>query len=221
MLLTGSCPCPGPWPWAYGAHLQSRPVRIHTPTANAVPSTLPSKAELRTQARARRAGLRSEGFAAALAGHADALTIAPGAIVAGYHAHQTEADPALLLQSLARRGARIAFPRVTAKDAPLEFHLVPDGEILRPGTHGISEPLEHWLRVIPDILLVPLLAYDDHGYRLGYGGGYYDRSLAALPKARAIGIAYAGQRMDFLPHDAHDYPLNSVLTENGLTEFPL
>jgi 5-formyltetrahydrofolate cyclo-ligase len=220
MLLTGSCPCPGPWPWAYGAHLHCRPVRIHTPTANAVPSTLPSKAELREAARRRRAELRSDAFAAALAARADLLAIAPGTIVAGYHAHHDEADPAFLLRELMRRGAHIAFPRVTAKDAPLEFHLVPDGEILRPGAHGIHEPLEHWPRAIPDVLLVPLLAFDGHGYRLGYGGGYYDRTLAALPKARAIGIAYAGQRMDFLPHDAHDYPLHAILTEHGLTEFP-
>jgi 5-formyltetrahydrofolate cyclo-ligase len=181
---------------------------------------LPPKAELREAARRHRAALRSGAFAAALAAHADRLAIAPDAIIAGYHVHRDEADPAMLLRELARRGAHIAFPRVMAKDAPLEFHLVPDGEILRPGAHGIHEPLEHWPRVIPNLVLVPLLAFDDHGFRLGYGGGYYDRTLAALPKARAIGIAYAGQRMDFLPHDAHDYPLNAVLTENGLTEFP-
>ena len=206
-------------------------MRIHTPTANAVPSTLPSeaelppKAELREAARRRRAEMRSDTFAARLAAHADALGVAPGAVVAGYHVHRDEADPALLLRALAAAGAHIAFPRVIAKDAALEFHLVPDGEILHPGAYGIHEPLAHWPRAIPDILLVPLLAYDDHGYRLGYGGGYYDRTLAdlsgaALPQARAIGIAYAGQRMDFLPHDAHDYPLHAVLTETGLTEFP-
>ena len=200
-------------------------MRIHTPTANAVPSTLPSKAELRDVALRRRAQLRSDGFAARLAAHAGALKIAPGAIVAGYHAHRDEADPALLLRALAAAGAYIAFPRVTAKEAALEFHCVPDGEALHPGAYGIHEPLAHWPRAIPDVLLVPLLAYDDHGYRLGYGGGYYDRTLAdlsgaALPQARAIGIAYAGQRMDFLPHDAHDYPLHAVLTETGLTDFP-
>jgi 5-formyltetrahydrofolate cyclo-ligase len=206
-------------------------MRIHTPTANAVPSTLPSeaelppKAELRDAARRRRAGLRSDRFAALLAAHADALEVAPGVVVAGYHAHRDEADPALLLRALAKAGAHIAFPRVAAKDAALEFHRVPDGEALHPGAYGIHEPLAHWPRVIPDILLVPLLAYDDHGYRLGYGGGYYDRTLAdlsgaALPQVRAIGIAYAGQRMDFLPHDAHDYPLHAILTETGLTDFP-
>lgn len=195
-------------------------MRIQTPTANAVPSTLLTKAQLRNVARARRAELLSDGFAAALAAHAGQLKIAPGAIVAGYHAHRDEADPALLLEALIHAGAHIAFPRVTAKDAALEFHCVPDGEVLRPGAFGIREPLGHWPRATPEILLVPLLAYDDQGYRLGYGGGYYDRTLAALPDARAIGIAYAGQRMDFLPHDAHDYPLNAILTENGLTEFP-
>jgi 5-formyltetrahydrofolate cyclo-ligase len=181
---------------------------------------LPSKAELRELARRRRAALPTDGFAISLAVHAEALAIAPGAIVAGYHAHRGEADPTLLLQALAQAGARIAFPRVTAKDAALEFHLLPDGEILQPGAYGIHEPLAHWPRVMPDVLLVPLLAFDPHGYRLGYGGGYYDRTLATFPKARVIGIAYAGQRMDFLPHDAHDYRLHAVLTETGLTEFP-
>jgi 5-formyltetrahydrofolate cyclo-ligase len=184
-----------------------------------VPSTS-DKSQLRKLARAARQALRSDGFAAKLASHADRLKVAPGMIVAGYHAHQDEADPSLLLLELARAGAPIAFPRVWAKDRALEFHLVPEGEILRPGAYGIHEPLDHWPRAVPALLLVPLLGFDDQGYRLGYGGGYYDRTLAALPKARAIGIAYAGQRMDFLPHDAHDYPLNAVLTENGLTEFP-
>lgn len=195
-------------------------MRIHTPTANAVPSTLPSKVDIRIAARRRRAELRNDAFAAALTAHAELLKIPQGATVAGYHAHRDEADPAVLLQALTRSGAHIAFPRVTAKDAALEFHRVPDGEILRPGAFGIHEPLEHWPRARPDILLVPLLAYDDAGYRLGYGGGYYDRTLAALSGARAIGIAYAGQRVDFLPHDAHDCRLDAILTENGLTEFP-
>lgn len=195
-------------------------MRIQIPTANAVPSTLLTKAQLRDVARARRAELLRDGFAAALAAHAGQLKIARGAVVAGYRAHRDEADPALLLEALTRAGAHVAFPRVTAKDAALEFHCVPDGEILRPGAFGIHEPLDHWPRVTPDILLVPLLAYDDRGYRLGYGGGYYDRTLAALPGARAVGIAYAGQRVDFLPHDAHDCRLHAILTENGLTEFP-
>jgi 5-formyltetrahydrofolate cyclo-ligase len=175
---------------------------------------------LREEARATRKALRDGTFAAALASHAGCLKTRPGMVVAGYHAHQDEADPVLLLQALTRAGAHIAFPRVTGKDQALEFHRIPDGEILHSGAYGIHEPLRHWPRAVPDVLLVPLLAFDDQGYRLGYGGGYYDRTLASLSNARAVGIAYAGQRMDFLPHDAHDYPLDAILTENGLTEFP-
>ncbi len=181
---------------------------------------MPDKAQLRLVARARRQLLGDSGFARTLARHADALAIAPGMIVGGYHAHQDEADPALLLKVLTEGGAHVAFPRVTARDAALAFHLVPNGEVLSPGRYGIHEPFEHWPRVIPALLLVPLLAYDDQGYRLGYGGGYYDRTLAAWPHARAVGIAYNGQRMESLPHELHDVRLHSVLTEQGLREFP-
>ena len=180
---------------------------------------MPDKAQLRGLARARRASLRDADFARSLAAHAGLLAVAPGMIVGGYHAHQDEADPALLLKALAQSGAHIAFPRVTEKHAGLHFHLVPDGETLFPGRYSIHEPLAHWPAVRPALLLVPLLAYDDQGYRLGYGGGYYDRTLAALADARAIGIAYGGQRMESLPHDAHDYPLDAILTEQGLKEF--
>jgi 5-formyltetrahydrofolate cyclo-ligase len=181
---------------------------------------MPDKAQLRLVARARRQALRDDNFARILARHADALAIVPGMIVGGYHAHQDEADPALLLKALAEHGTHIAFPRVTAKDATLAFHRVPDGKVLSPGGYGIHEPLEHWPQVTPALLLVPLLAYDDQGYRLGYGGGYYDRTLAAWPHARAVGIAYSGQRMDSLPHEPHDVRLHAILTEQGLREFP-
>jgi 5-formyltetrahydrofolate cyclo-ligase len=181
---------------------------------------MPDKAQLRVLARARRASLRNADFARALADQAALLTIASGTIVGGYHAHQDEADPVLLLSTLAQSGVHVAFPRVTAKDAVLDFHLVPDGEILSPGRHGIHDPLAHWPKVMPGLLLVPLLAYDDEGYRLGYGGGYYDRTLAASAGACAIGIAYSGQRMETLPHDPHDHPLDAILTEQGLKEFP-
>jgi 5-formyltetrahydrofolate cyclo-ligase len=95
---------------------------------------------------------------------------------------------------------------------------VPDGEVLRPGLFGIREPLAHWPSVEPQALLVPLLAFDAHGHRLGYGGGFYDRTLAAL-KACAIGIAFVGQEVTALPHEPHDRPLDAVLTEAGLRRF--
>jgi 5-formyltetrahydrofolate cyclo-ligase len=154
-----------------------------------------------------------------LAEYAEDLALPPGATVGGYHAHYDEADPALLLARLVELGCAVALPRVVAKDAPLEFHHVPDGAVLEPGSFGIPEPLAHWPRATPDVLLVPLLAFDRHGHRLGYGGGFYDRTLAAL-KVPAIGIAYAGQEVSSLPVEAHDMALAVILTENGVRRFP-
>jgi 5-formyltetrahydrofolate cyclo-ligase len=90
--------------------------------------------------------------------------------------------------------------------------------VLEPGSFGIPEPFSHWPKARPDLLLVPLLAFDADGHRLGYGGGFYDRTLALL-KVPAIGIAYAGQEVTVLPHDSHDAVLDAVLTERGLTRF--
>jgi 5-formyltetrahydrofolate cyclo-ligase len=177
-----------------------------------------TKSDLRTVAREKRRGLKRPDFAAALARHADALAIPKGAIVGGYHALPDEADPALLLERLVELGCHIAYPRVAGKGLPLDFHRVPDGEVLAPGAFGIHEPLDIWPRATPDVLLVPLLAFDASGHRLGYGGGFYDRSLALL-NVPAIGIAYAGQEVASLPHMAHDWRLHAVLTERGLTRF--
>jgi len=177
-----------------------------------------SKSELRQAARKRRQSLADVDFALAIAVYAEDLDIAPGTIVGGYHALPDEADPAQLLARLVEMGCAIAFPRVT-KGKPLDFHHVPDGEVLSPGSFGIPEPLALWPRAIPDVLLVPLLAFDARGHRLGMGGGFYDRTLAAIP-ARAIGIAYAGQETASIPHEAHDRTLDMVLTEQGARRFP-
>ena len=157
-----------------------------------------SKSDHRSAARQKRLSLAYKDFAADIARHAEALQIAKGAIVGGYHALPDEADPALLLERLVELGCHIAYPRVVGKGLPLEFHRLPDGEVLAPGAFGIHEPLDFWPRVAPTILLVPLLAFDSSGHRLGYGGGFYDRSLALL-KVPAIGIAYAGQRVSRFP----------------------
>jgi 5-formyltetrahydrofolate cyclo-ligase len=180
---------------------------------------LPSeKAELRRDARARRKLLARGDMGLTLAEFAEDLALPSGATVGGYHAHFDEADPALLLARLVELGCAAALPRVTAKDAPLEFHHVPDGAVLAPGSFGIPEPLAHWPRAVPDVLLVPLLAFDAAGHRLGYGGGFYDRTLAAL-KVPAIGIAYAGQEVSSLPAEPHDMALSLILTEHGLLRF--
>ena len=159
-----------------------------------------------------------DSFALTIAPYAEDLALAPGSIVGGYHALPEEADPALLLARLVEIGCTVAFPRVTGKDQPLEFHHVPDGEVLAPGSFGIPEPLESWPRAVPDLLLVPLLAFDAKGHRLGYGGGFYDRTLALL-KVPATGIAYAGQEISSIPSEAHDRTLDMVLTEQGIRRF--
>lgn len=175
---------------------------------------------MRRQARERRKALAAAcpDFAALLASHADALPLKAGMIVGGYHAMPGEADPALVLEKLVERCCHIAFPRVAAKGTPLEFHRVPDGEILRAGAYGIHEPASHFPLVQPDLLLVPLLAFDAHGHRLGQGGGFYDRTIAALG-VPAIGIAFAGQEISSLPVEAHDIALNGILNEHGFKRF--
>jgi 5-formyltetrahydrofolate cyclo-ligase len=177
-----------------------------------------SKTELRRTARERRKTFANFDFALAITPYAEDLPITPGMIVGGYHALPEEADPSLLLARLIELGCQAAFPRVVAKDQPLEFHHVPDGDVLEPGSFGIPEPLEHWPKARPDLLLVPLLAFDRHGHRLGYGGGFYDRTLALL-KAPAIGIAYAGQEVASLPRGPHDMALSMVVTEKGARKF--
>ena len=180
--------------------------------------TQATKPDLRRAARERRKAFAHRDIGAALAAQAPALMIPRGAIVGGYHALPDEADPALLLKTLVDRGCHIAFPRIAAKDMPLEFHRVPDGEVLRPGAFGIHEPQAHWPSVTPHLLLVPLLAFDREGHRLGYGGGFYDRTLSAF-RIPAIGIAYAEQEIESLPQEPHDMTLDAVLTEHGLTRY--
>jgi 5-formyltetrahydrofolate cyclo-ligase len=175
-----------------------------------------TKTDLRREARIKRKALARADFAGLIARHAEALDIKRGDIVGGYHAMPDEADPSLLLARLVEMGAHVAFPRVAAKGMPLEFHLVPDGEVLAPGHYGIPEPMAHWPAVKPALLLVPLLAFDVSGHRLGYGGGFYDRTLEAL-NVPAIGIAYAGQEVPAIPAEPHDRRLDMILTEYGLT----
>jgi 5-formyltetrahydrofolate cyclo-ligase len=126
-----------------------------------------------------------------------------------------------LMRALASRGHELALPRIVAKGAPLAFHLWREGDALIAGRHGIAEPDAGAPAAAPQILLVPLLAFDPAGHRLGYGGGYYDRTLAALENVTAIGVAYAGQEVPDLPRQEHDRRLNFLVTEQGLRRFPL
>ena len=182
------------------------------------------KAGFRRRALERRIALAQEqpDFARQVGEFAPALGIPDGSTVGAYVAMRGEADPHILLKKLAAQNCTLAFPRVVAKGEPLAFHRWAVGEELRKGTFGILEPAKDWPLAYPKILLVPLLAFDAHGHRLGYGGGFYDRTLDFLranSTVRAIGVAYAGQEVDELPREGHDHPLDAVVTENGVRTF--
>lgn len=183
------------------------------------------KKTLRIEARARREELTRSvpHFAHRIALFVDELGISPNSVIAGYWPVRDEADPRQLMEALAQRGATLALPRIEARDEALSFRLWRKEDRLVDNHHGIAEPGTEAELVVPDTMLVPLLAFDSDGHRLGYGGGYYDRTLDAL-RARgrvlAIGIAYAGQEVPQLPRAAHDHRIDMILTENGLRRFP-
>jgi 5-formyltetrahydrofolate cyclo-ligase len=183
-----------------------------------------SKEAFRREAKRKRAELAHAhpDFARDAAEHVGALKIADGVTVGAYIAINEEADPHIILKKLTLQNCEIAYPRVVGKDDPLAFHHWKPGRVMTRGAYGIPEPSKDWPLAYPKILLVPLLAFDRAGHRLGYGGGYYDRTLDFLranSTVRAIGVAYAGQEVDALPREDHDHPLDAVITENGVREF--
>src|SRR5262249_33796078 len=114
----------------------------------------------------------------------------------------------------------IALPRVAgAARTPLAFHIYPPDGTLIQHRFGHHEPAPDWTHAIPSIVIVPMLAFDRHGNRLGYGAGYYDATLADLRRAHkimAVGYAFAGQEVDVVPHDEHDQKLDAIVTEQGV-----
>ena len=148
------------------------------------------------------------------------VTPRPGAIVSGYWPVRGEIDPLALLTFLHDTGHCCGLPVMVGREKPLVFRQWhPDME-MTPGGFGIPVPPETMDEVTPDLLLVPFLAFDGEGYRLGYGGGYYDRTLAALradnADLMAVGVAYGAQKTDKLPREATDQPLDLVVTENEI-----
>lgn len=179
------------------------------------------KAEVRRLALARRKGVDAAANGAALARHVLAHCAPPlGAAVAGYWPMGDEVDIRPLLAALAERKHPLALPVTPPRGQPLLFRRWKPGDALRPGPLGTSYPAEGE-EVRPDWLLVPLLAFDRAGRRLGYGGGYYDRTLAALPGAVAVGCAHAVQEMPEVPAGPGDVRLPWVATENEAIECPL
>ena len=183
------------------------------------------KASLRLSAMARRDALPAAERAAAAQAIAAAglpLSVGPGVVVSGYSPLKTEISPLPLLRRCADAGARLALPVVTGRGHPLIMRAWSFGAPLRPGVWGIREPPAEAEEVFPDIVIVPLLAFDRAGQRIGYGAGYYDMTLArlrAIKPVTAIGIAFAAQEIAHVPATPTDARLDIVLTERGAIDF--
>ncbi|MGH1418743.1 MAG: 5-formyltetrahydrofolate cyclo-ligase [Hyphomicrobiaceae bacterium] len=139
-----------------------------------------------------------------------------GATISGYFSMPEELDTKPLLGALHAQGFKLALPVIVAKAMPLIFRTWVPGDDMTTAKWGIREPHDSQPEVDPDIVLVPLLAFDKRGFRLGYGGGYYDRTLEKLRNIKpvlAIGLAFDEQEVDAVPHDSYDQRLDMVFTQ--------
>ncbi len=142
----------------------------------------------------------------------------PPGIVSGYYPMAGEIWPLGLMGALRSKGHSLALPVMQGKADPLQFRAWSPGDTLIAGVWGIRQPAPEQPEVLPDIVLVPLLAFDARGYRLGYGGGYYDRTLRHLRTLKptlAVGVALDELEVDDVPHLDYDERLDWVLTPSG------
>ncbi len=178
------------------------------------------KADARKAAFARRKiahGIAAQGAAAYLS---EVLAGYRGVPLASYMAMRTEIDPRPAMEEAAAHGP-VGVPVITGAGLPLKFRTWTPGCKMEAGEFGAAIPSEgEWMT--PEIVIVPLVAFDRQGGRLGYGGGFYDRTLEALRSVRptlAIGFAFAAQEADELPLEPTDQPLDLMVTERGVIEF--
>jgi 5-formyltetrahydrofolate cyclo-ligase len=187
-------------------------------------SSATAKSELRREALARRDALPAAERAQAaesIAGRTFPIALAPGAMVAGFMPMKSEIDPLPLMRKLAAAGARLALPVVAGPGRPLIMRAWAFGEPLAAGVWGIRQPEPAAPAVAPDIVIVPLLAFDRAGHRIGYGAGYYDLTIAALRGKQAvvaIGVAFAAQEITAVPATPRDARLDLVLTEREVID---
>jgi 5-formyltetrahydrofolate cyclo-ligase len=185
---------------------------------------LKQKTELRCEAMSRRDALPADArkaAAEAIAMRKFPLAIMPGMIVSGFMPLTNEFDPQPLMRKLTEKSARLALPVLVGRGKPLIMREWSFGEPLSAGVWGIREPEPEAAEVEPDILLVPLLAFDRAGSRIGYGGGYYDRTIAQLRGRKAVvavGLAFAAQEVSAVPITQGDERLNLVLTEREVID---
>lgn len=186
-----------------------------------------SKRGLRRRAEDRRAAIAASVGAdagARLAVHfLNEVAPAKGAAVAGYWPMRHEIDPRPLMERLHALGHPCLLPVTDGPDRPLRFRRWTPETVLVPAAYGTSVPPPEAPEIEPQILLIPLLAFDREGWRLGYGGGYYDRTLKALRRGQgqgewpglAAGLAYADQETVRVPRGPRDQPLDWIVTESA------
>ena len=200
-------------------------------TASPEPTIADAKANLRAAARLRRreASARAGERAGEGAGEAvarlflEAVAAGAGCVVSAYWPMGDELDVRPLLAALHGRGHPCCLPVVEGAGEPLVFRAWTPSTSLVPAPFGTSVPPDDAPVMTPEVLIVPLLAFDVRGYRLGYGGGFYDRTLAALraagKPALAVGVAFEGQRADEVPVDGNDQRLDMLVTERRMRTF--
>lgn len=182
------------------------------------------KALLRKSARARREALssqfRTEASNAISFHFFDKVAFGPEDAIAGYWRIRDEVDCQPILVRLMDCGQTVILPVVAGPEEPLDFRVWGSEAPLYEAGFGTLAPSDLAPRSEPDVILMPLLGFDKIGTRLGYGGGYYDRTLASLRKRpMLIGLAFAAQAFDHIPREPHDIPLDAVVTEDGVEFF--
>jgi 5-formyltetrahydrofolate cyclo-ligase len=189
-----------------------------------MPDTTALKADLRAEALAKRDALPPDMRAAA----ADAVAMrafpvaVAGKIVSGFMPMRTEINPVPLMRKLAGAAARLALPAIAGRGKPLIMRAYNFGDELARAQWGIREPKPEAPEVAPDILLVPLAAFDRAGHRIGYGAGYYDMTISGLRARKlvlAVGLAFAAQEIREVPATPRDARLDLVLTERETIDF--
>ena len=187
--------------------------------------TVTDKAILRKEMIARRDALLPadrQQAAEAIAARDFPVAVGSGAVVSGFMPLKCEINPLPLLRKLAAAGARLALPAIAGRGRPLCMRAYAFGDALDSGQWGIREPMPDAPEVDPDILLVPLLAFDRRGHRLGFGAGYYDMTLTALRARKpivAIGLGFAAQEILDVPITPRDVRLDLMLTEEDVIDF--
>ena len=184
-----------------------------------------SKQQLRATALAARDTLDEDtrmDAAQAVAARGLPFVLEAGAVVSGYAPIRNELDPMPLIQQQTKLGARLALPVVLARGHSLSFRAWSPDDRLVLGPLGIPEPSPATAELVPDIMLVPLAAFDRIGHRIGYGGGYYDYTFSHLRKTKhviGVGLAFAVHEIPAVPALAHDAALDYVLTEQDMFDF--